>query len=91
MSLPKWYEDDVFVGCLGVVLLVSVVVGYSYGLVRVGRYLERRDLTKAFISQIEAITEDGMKLGYFDGYEKGRAAGLKTCDDVLASLDEGRR
>ncbi len=91
MSAPRWYwlEDDIFVGVCGLVILILVVGGYSYGMFRYGRYVERKALTSLFITMTEATYNDGYNDGGKVGYAQGKKAGLKTCDDVLSNVDDG--
>lgn len=60
------------------ILLSTVLVMFGimcYISYRMGRYLERKDYTQAFITATEATYYDGFN----DGYNKGKKDGYEKC------------
>ena len=78
---------DIWIGIGGLVVYLLVSLGSTYGAYRYGRFAERRLLTEIFIQQ----TKDTYYEGYDDGAKKGKAEGLKSCDDVLKIIDSEDR
>lgn len=73
------------------ILVILAVVGSLSlgGPFYLGRRWERHIWNKAVPHQMEGLCEECQTAGLWMGYKKGREAGLKTCDDVLANIDDG--
>lgn len=72
-----------------ILLATLLITVYSYSFYRLGRFLERRDLTKYFAENVEAAYFDGKDDGRKEGFKAGERLGLATCDDVLQSREDG--
>lgn len=75
---------DIWIGIGGLVLSVSLVVGFGYGAYKLGRYYERRDLTEALRENVSVAYYDGFGDGSFKGHKEGYAEAYTKygeCDD----------
>jgi len=69
--------------------LVSLI-GFSshFGAYKLGRYLERKELTRYMIPAFQASYDDGATQGLKDGFAQGKKVGLATCDDLISNTEE---
>lgn len=74
---------------LGIMLVGVLSLGSYFGVYKLGRYLERRDLTKALIESVDQTCNDCYIEGEKAGYKRGNKVGLGTCDDLLSNFDDG--
>lgn len=77
--------DDMELPFLGALVLGLLLIfgGAFYGVYKVGRAIERRDLTTELRHQIESVYSDGVR----EGVDKG----LKACDDMIAEANQHGR
>ena len=79
-------ESKALTAILTVSLLFSV---YSWGLYKVGRILERKDLTQYFSEQVNVAYYEGKEDGVKEGFKSGERLGLSTCNDILQNGEDG--
>lgn len=72
-------------------LVILLIVSSVFGGFLFGRAVEKRQWKQALPKAMDSLCIECQQVGQEEGFKNGKLQGLKTCDDVLSTLDEGRR